>query len=277
MARLPESPGRSPRRILSQPMRVAVVIPCHNYGRYLAEAVASVAAQSRPADEIVIVDDASTDETPTVSAHLVARHPGIQILRHEFCVGPARAFNSGVDATSSDLVVILDADDRLGPGYLECMTAALKDGESDFAYCGEHLFGAVTAVRPVANFDVHELACENYINKSAMFRRELFLGVGGFREDFDDIGLEDWEFWVHAAELGATGRAVPTCWLEYRRHPEGSRNTMRRFSVLKAHLAVHRLHPTIVGLRDVYRWMARSATRNARSVVRRRQLMRPPT
>jgi len=55
-------------------MRAAVVIPCFNYGRYLAEAVESVVAQTLCADEIIIVDDGSTDDSREVAQRLVASH-----------------------------------------------------------------------------------------------------------------------------------------------------------------------------------------------------------
>ncbi len=48
--------------------RVSVVVTCHNYGRYLRECLESVLAQDRPADEIIVVDDASTDDTPAIAA-----------------------------------------------------------------------------------------------------------------------------------------------------------------------------------------------------------------
>jgi len=60
-------------------MRAAVVIPCFNYGRYLAEAVESVVAQTLCADEIVIVDDGSTDDSRDVARRLVASHPEISM------------------------------------------------------------------------------------------------------------------------------------------------------------------------------------------------------
>jgi len=249
--------------------RISVVIPCHNYGALLEDAVASVERQTRPADEVVIIDDGSTDETPEVVARLQARLPQLRAVRREPARGAARTFNDGVRHSTGELVVILSADDRLSDNYLECMEAALADPTVSFAYAGERMFGAVERWNPPLPFDRREVLRENLFNGSAMLRRELFDRVGGFREDFEAIGLEDWEFFVHCIEVGAVGVPVHECWLEYRRHEAGSRNTMPRGRVLRAHLKVWRLHPKVMGVSDILAWMARSVRRNVRRLALR--------
>jgi glycosyltransferase involved in cell wall biosynthesis len=92
-------------------LSVSVVIPCYNQGRFLGEAVASAAAQGELLSEIVVVDDGSTDETPTVAT----RDGSVRYLRQERR-GLSEARNSGWRASSGDYVVFLDADDRLLPG-----------------------------------------------------------------------------------------------------------------------------------------------------------------
>lgn len=98
--------------------RVSVVIPCHNYGRFLPEAVASVLAQTQPPDEVAIVDDGSTDDTPDVLRAIEGRVPGLVTLHRAPARGPAATFNDGVRATSGDLVVVLSAYDRVSPRYI---------------------------------------------------------------------------------------------------------------------------------------------------------------
>lgn len=242
--------------------RVSVVVRCHNYGRFLPEALTSVADQTRPVDEVVVVDDGSTDETAAVLEEFAARLPQLVVVARHPARGPARSFNDGVAASSGDLVVALDADDRFSPELVERLAAALDgDPAVDFAYCGERRFGLESSERPPVPFDVDELMRENFVHVSAMFRRWIFEATGGFRPEFDGLGLEDWEFWVGAVERGAVGRAVDGCWLEYRRHVEGSRNTMPRGRVLRAHLLVWRLHPGVFKPRHLVQWMARSARR----------------
>jgi glycosyltransferase involved in cell wall biosynthesis len=93
---------------------VSVVIPCFNQGRFLGEALASVLAQTRPADEIVVVDDGSTDDTTAVAR----RCPRVRCVRQPNS-GLASARNTGLMHTNCDYLVFLDADDRLRPDALE--------------------------------------------------------------------------------------------------------------------------------------------------------------
>ena len=246
----PAHPGRS---------RVSVVIRGHQQGRFLAEAIDSVRAQTRLADEIVVVDDGSTDETPDV----IAAHQPLVVVRHPVPRGPAASFNAGVAASSGDLVLALDADDALSPRYLELAEQAIADG-ADLAYGAVERFGAEESFTPARAFDADELGVESFVHVSTLFRRSIFDLTGGFRSDLDALGLEDWEFWVNAVEHGARGRAVDGCWLRYRRHPAGSRNTITRSTALRVHLRVHRLHPGVVTWRHLARWAARSIGRNLR-------------
>lgn len=207
-----------------------------------------------------MVDDGSTDETADVIAALQEQGP-LVVVRHRTPLGPARSFNDGVAASSGNLVIPLDADDALSPTYLEMTAHAIAAG-ADLAYGGVHRFGAETKTTNAPPFDARELGVENFLPVATLFRREIFDATGGFRPDLDDLGLEDWEFWVHAVKLGACGQAVNGCWHLYRRHASGSRNTMRRSTVLRIHLHVHRLHPSVVGRRQLACWMARSFCRN---------------
>src|SRR5689334_1514338 len=109
--------GRAPR--------VSVVVPCWNQACFLPEAVGSVLEQTFRDFEIVIVDDGSPDDTADVAARLIAQNPDAQIrlVRRENGGLPA-ARNTGVAAARGELVLPLDADDRIAPGFLESAVAA---------------------------------------------------------------------------------------------------------------------------------------------------------
>lgn len=87
--------------------RVSVIVPCHNHAAYLGECLASVLAQTRPADEIVVVDDGSTDDSAAVAA---ACTPAAVLLR-QARGGIAAARNAGLRAASGDVIAFIDADD----------------------------------------------------------------------------------------------------------------------------------------------------------------------
>lgn len=242
--------------------RISVIIRCHQQGRFLAEAVDSARHQSRPPDEIVVVNDGSTDETARVLDALQESGPLIVVTHPKVC-GPAESFNAGVRASTGTLVLGLDADDALSWRYIELTEKALLTG-ADLAYGGVERFGAESSYEPARPFAATELGVENFLHVSTLFKRSLFEASGGFRAEFDELGLEDWEFWLSAVEHGAKGQAVSDCWIRYRRHVGGSRNRIRRRDVLRVHLRVHSLHPDIVRRRHLARWALRSLWRNVR-------------
>jgi glycosyltransferase involved in cell wall biosynthesis len=125
-------------------MSVSVVIPCHNQGRFLGEAIASAAAQENLVSEIVVVDDGSTDETPAVAT----RHGSVTYL-HQERKGLSEARNSGWRASSGDYVVFLDADDRLLPGAVEAGLEAIgRCPHAAFAFGHYELIDELGAVLP---------------------------------------------------------------------------------------------------------------------------------
>lgn len=260
-------------------MRIGVIIRCHNHGRYLAEALTSALRQTRPPDEVVVVDDCSTDDTAEVARYLARSHPVVRVITQRERTGPAESFNNGVRASTGELLLALDADDRLSEDYLERCEHALQGSDADFAYGGTRMFGAVEGETGPVPFDADELMVENFVHVSALFRRWIFEATGGFRRDLDHLGLEDWEFWVHAVEVGASGIAVPGCHLEYRRGDDGARSSFSRITALRAHLAVRTWHPTLVRPRHVVRWLTRSLRRQAPMQWlrdRRGRELRPP-
>jgi len=91
-------------------MRVSVVIPCRNSENTVADAVGSALAQSRPPDEVVVVDDASTDGSGDA-----ARRAGARVIHNGSRRNAGGARNAGLEATSGDLVAFLDAD-AVAPG-----------------------------------------------------------------------------------------------------------------------------------------------------------------
>jgi hypothetical protein len=250
------------------PARVSVVTRCHNHGRFLEEAMASVLTQSRPVEQIVVVDDGSTDSTGAVLDRLAATDPRVTVVTHDRARGAAAAFNAGVLASDGDVVLPLDADDRLSSRYVELTVEHLTRTGADLAYGGERRFGTETAERPAPPWDADELMVENFLHVSTLFRRWVFDATGGFDERFERTGLEDWAFWIAAVEAGARGVPVEGCWLEYRRSQDGSRNRLSHAQAGAAHYRAWRYHRRVVRPRHLARWATRSATRNLRRLAR---------
>ena len=103
---------------LQRPSTVAVVVPCFNYAQYLPEAVASVLLQEGVSVEVIIVDDASTDDSADVALRLARDDSRIRVLKHDVNRGPVQTFNDGLKMAAGEFIVRLDADDLLTPGSL---------------------------------------------------------------------------------------------------------------------------------------------------------------
>jgi len=109
----------------SEPL-VSVAVPTYNRAAILAEAIRSLQAQTYQNLEILVVDDASTDETEVVMRDLAAREPRLKYLRHEKNQRANAARNTALNAATGELVALLDSDDRLRREKIARQVEALK-------------------------------------------------------------------------------------------------------------------------------------------------------
>lgn len=191
-----------------------MIIPCFNDGATLTEAVRSAQAQDR-LDELVVVDDGSTDPgTLEVFRSLEAEAVSV-VHRSNGGLGAARM--TGVLVTSSDYVFCLDADDRLLPGALAKLAAAL-DGDPGLALAwGDYrLFGERSWRQETApSLDPWQISYQNDMPASVLVRRSALLATGGWELRG---GYEDWDVLMGLAERGGRGIRVPIVVYEYRQH-----------------------------------------------------------
>jgi peptidoglycan/xylan/chitin deacetylase (PgdA/CDA1 family)/glycosyltransferase involved in cell wall biosynthesis len=191
----------------------AVVIPCYQAGRTLGEALASVAAQSRPVAECVIVDDGS-DEPFTRRVLEELRHEGVAVVRAAHR-GVAAARNRGVEMTSSPYVVLLDADDVLAPRYVERLAGILDERpEVDFATCRIQAFGEADYAWTPPPCDWVNCFVRGGPHVSSMFRRRVWNAVPGFDDALE--GYEDQDWWLSVIEHGFRGIVVDEPLLHHR-------------------------------------------------------------
>ncbi len=101
-----------------QDLSIAAIIPLYNGARWIEQAVRSVLAQTRMPDELIIVDDGSTDDGPVIVEELAAQHPSIALLRKSNG-GQSAARNFAVAHCKSALIALLDQDDIWYPNHLE--------------------------------------------------------------------------------------------------------------------------------------------------------------
>ena len=106
---------------MPMPDSVTVVIAAYNAAEFITTAINSVLAQTRPVEEILVVDDASTDASVHVVEQLAETIPTLRLLRMQVNSGPSAARNKGLDQAAGDWIAILDADDAFEPARIETL------------------------------------------------------------------------------------------------------------------------------------------------------------
>jgi glycosyltransferase involved in cell wall biosynthesis len=212
-----QGPGKS---------RIAILMPCRDAAAWVEQMLDSIAAQTRLPDEVLVVDDGSTDGSADVVRRWAAEHGGSPTVRvvGQSPQGVAAAIRRGMAETSSELVARVDADDMLEPHFLEALEQALVAHPSaGYAYPAMRMFGTASGRYPVREFDPVALVIGgNFVTSAALMRREAYDTAGGV----DDLpAWEDWDLWLRFLEAGWPGVFVDQDLYLWRRH-ERSRNTM---------------------------------------------------
>jgi GT2 family glycosyltransferase len=247
---------------MQNPFSVSLVIPAYNRGHLIEETIRSALGQQEPFSEIVVVDDASTDDTV---ARLVQFGERITLIRSSKG-GVQQARNTGVAACSTTYVALCDSDDLLDPAYTRTMRRVIDEAPSaDIWYCnftpfsgdavqpdklasapGGFLDGAERGANYCVNIpDLYErvLQYQPFFPTGSVFSKQFYQALGGYDKRFNGVGGEDLEFLLRAIAGGTLGY-VTTPLVSIRKH-EGndSRDTLRALSgeaeILEHALARH--------------------------------------
>lgn len=182
------APGRHPR--------VSVVIPYRDDGERILDAVASAETCPRPY-EIVVVNDGSQDALSLRVLDFLRQRDVTVMDQHGRGLPAAR--NSGFARCRAPVVVPLDADNRLRPGFVSAALAVLESRSDVAVVYGDRCeFGNRTGTVQVADFDLLQLVQGNYIDACAAVRKAAWEDCGGYDEQMLD-GWEDWDLWLRVA------------------------------------------------------------------------------
>jgi len=237
--------------------RISVIIPVLNAGTDLERALASVATQQRDDVEVVCVDDGSTDAATLAILDAAAKRPGITVHRTPNR-GPSAARNLAIERARGEYVLPLDADDWLAPAYL-AKTVPILDAEPDvgIVHTWIGLVGGHHGVWRTGRFALPDLLVRCTIHVTSLYRRALWVDVGGYDPEFVETA-EDWDFWLRAVARGWTARAVPEVLAYYQRsatsrerkarQPEISGRVMRRIVTKHRALYEEHLEASLVGM-----------------------------
>lgn len=218
------------------PPTVSVVMPNYNGAAFLADAVGSARRQSLRNIEIIVADDASTDDSVDIVVQLMKEDPRIRLLTTDRNGGPAAARNRALAVATGEWIAVLDNDDLMHPKRLATLVeAAVRDGADIVA--DDLLIFESRRVEPPATLLHGDLArgpfwleVERYIRANVFFGRGPPLGylkpvfrrsllvASGARYDERLRVAEDYDFVFRLLSFGARFRVYPLLMYFYRRH-----------------------------------------------------------
>jgi hypothetical protein len=198
--------------------QLSVIIPCYNHGELLLESVASVerASMEEPL-ELIVVNDGS-DEPWTLEVLAALRRLGYSVVDQENR-GLSAARNAGAARAHADLLLPLDADDRLRPDLpREARRIFAAEASVGVVYGDYWEFGLRTGIVRAPEFDLPKLLRGNFVTACSGLRREVWTDCGGWDERLH--AWEDWELWIGAAGRGWEFRHFGGIAFDYRRRPD---------------------------------------------------------
>jgi glycosyltransferase involved in cell wall biosynthesis len=201
---------------MAEQQAVSVITPCADQGQYLAAAFASLARQTRPVDEIIIVHPADDRATAAIAGQLADREPRVKIVSIRERL-PAAARNAGLLAARGDVIGFLDADDAWAPTKLAAQMAKLATLPEAAAVGGLLLRCGdidIEAMAPIA------ISGETFVAPTMgalLCRRAVFDQIGLL--DIELRYSEDVEFYMRMRDLGVTFVVLNEVVLYYRQHP----------------------------------------------------------
>jgi glycosyltransferase involved in cell wall biosynthesis len=193
---------------------VSVIVPTRDRVGLLRRAVASVCAQSEQRFELIIVDDASTDDTPAYLASLNAADPRIRIVRNAVPAGGGGARNAGIRVSRGEWVAFVDDDDEWFPDKLELQLQALAANAAAVAcscsYRVVSASGATKVIAARANATVPELLTYNWLGgaSTCLCSSETLRDIGGF--DASLSAGQDLDLWVRLRQKGEVAVCAET-------------------------------------------------------------------
>jgi glycosyltransferase involved in cell wall biosynthesis len=256
------APGVTAGLALTPAPLFSVIVPTYNRSQRLQRALNSITAQTMQDFEIIVVDDASTDETPSLLADL--KWQRFRALSNESNQGVSGSRNRGSLAACGEFIVFLDDDDQLRPEALACLRDAhLAAPEVDF-FWGERSIhqkdaaGADAGVRqddwswvlgPLRGSRLLPFAIWTAANSAFTIRRRVFRALGGFDETLKMS--EDRELFIRLARNDILGAAVPKVLVDVDEHfiDSLSRNAGVRIGP-EIDLWVIQKHREYIGLRE---------------------------
>lgn len=201
-------------------MKVSVIIASYNKGDYIKETLNSVINQSYSDIEIILINDGSTDNSPSICRDFSERDSRI-IYISQTNQGVIKTRNTGLRIASGDLILPFDADDIMPIDFIKSLVQSAEKNPdiTVFSTRLKRLDGSEIILPEIG---VPDIFFRNSISNSSAFRRSALAEVNGYNENMSG-GYEDWDFWLYFLEKGFLATRLNETFYYYRTL-ENSRN-----------------------------------------------------
>ena len=194
---------------------VTVVVPSYNKAIYLFESVGSALAQTYPKIEVIIVNDGSPDNTAAVAQQIIQTNPSRAIRYFEKPNGGiSDARNFAIERAQGRVIMNLDGDDIAESTFVEKGIALMRAQGLNLVSCYVSLFGAETGEWIPQNYDQHGIRFNNCIPSLAMYDKELWRQIGGYKKAY--VFNEDWDFFLSGQRFDLKASHIPEKLFRYR-------------------------------------------------------------
>lgn len=194
---------------MSRPV-VTVICLCYNHEKFVEEAIRSVWLQTFSSIQLIIVDDASLDNSASVIKRLIKDKPEVVFIANDKNLGSCRSFNSALRQAIGDYIIDLAADDVLKPNRVAIGVEALEKAGSDFGVqfsdaeiiseTGNHLYyhSEKFPHHTIPQGDIYKNLIDRYFicSPTMMIRKEVLTYMGGYDEE---LAYEDFDFWIRSS------------------------------------------------------------------------------
>jgi glycosyltransferase involved in cell wall biosynthesis len=193
---------------------VTVICTCYNHASFIGESLLAVIQQTYSSIQLIVIDNASTDESRRVIQEFVDQHPQIIFLRNTHNIGLCRAFNQGLGEATGKYIIDLAADDVMPPDRIEKQVNAFEKLPKDYAVVfsnaayidasgkklGYHYaLGANNRAEGIVpSGDIYKEILRRYFicTPTIMMRKSVLMKLGGYDEN---LSYEDFDFFIRSA------------------------------------------------------------------------------
>ncbi|AEI51767.1 glycosyltransferase family 2 protein [Runella slithyformis] len=193
---------------------VTVICTCYNHGPFVRESLLSVVRQTYSPIQLIVIDNASTDESRRVIQRFIDEYPEVVFLRNTHNMGLCKAFNQGLGEAAGKYVIDLAADDVMPPNRIEKQVQAFESLSKDYAVVFSNAayidplgvkLGFHYALGPtghahgrVPTGDVYKEILRRYFicTPTIMMRKSVLMKLGGYDEN---LSYEDFDFFIRSA------------------------------------------------------------------------------